>query len=211
MEWLQRWGNDGLLFLRSVREVGLRAPSGGSIEQLSVSRKRLEPAQIPAHPDAMVHRQIVEAPAGLSWMVHTAEIASPPDVSRVRKAKESTTAVGVAFPLHDASAGQVYAGLPVVETSLPLFVNAQFDPLTSRRDLADTDWNRALVPLVADIWAHAAADLFRRSPEAAWRAMPVGSSSDEGPVSAACGPAEPSDPQEREDFRGRSRCRPRAR
>ena len=70
-------------------------------------------------------------------------------------------------------AGHVYAGLPIIETRLPFFVNAQFDPLTSRGDLADTEWNRALVPLLADIWAHAAIDLFRRSPEAAWQAMPI--------------------------------------
>ena len=66
-------------------------------------------------------------------------------------------------------------------------MNAQFDPLTSRRDLADTDWNRALVPLVADIWGHAAVDLFRRSPEAAWRAMPAGPSPGEGAVSPLVG------------------------
>ena len=124
----------------------------------------------------------MEAPRGLSWIVYTAEVASPTGVSRVRKVKELTTPIGVAMPLHEAGAGEVYAGLPVVETPLPVFVNAQFDPLTSRRDLADTEWNRALVPLVADIWKQAAVDLFRRSPEAAWRAMPVGLSPDEGAV-----------------------------
>ena len=182
-EWLEHWGDGGLLFLRNVGEVGLRALAGEPIRRLSVHHEKAGPAQVSARLGVMVHRQVVEAPGGLSWMVYTAEVASPTGVSRVRKAKESTTPVGVALPLHAARTGQVYAGLPVVETPLPIFVNAQFDPLTSRRDLADTEWNRALVPLAADIWAHAAVDLFRRNPEAAWRAMPVGSSSDESAVS----------------------------
>ena len=95
-------------------------------------------------------------------------------------------------------------GLPVVETSLPLFVNAQFDPLTSRRDLADTDWNRALVPLVADIWGTRGRRPLPAQPRScvARDACP-GRSSDEGPVSALVARLEPSDPQEREDFRGR--------
>ena len=177
-EWLERWGNGGLLFLRNVGEVGMRAPTGEQIRRLSVRREAGAPGEIAAGPSVMVHRQVVEAPEDLSWMVYTAAVASPSGVSRVRKVKEATTPIGVALPLHDARAGEVYAGLPVVETPLPVFVNAQFDPLTSRRDLAETEWNLALVPLVADVWAHAAIDLFRRSPEAAWRAMPVGPSSE---------------------------------
>ena len=134
-EWLERWGNGGLLFLRNVDEVALTAPAGKPVRRLSVHRKERKSAQVSARPAVEVHRQVVEAPEGLSWIVHTAQVASPTGVSRVRKAKEPTTTVGVAFPLHDAATGQVYAGLPVVETPLPLFVNAQFDPLTSRRDL----------------------------------------------------------------------------
>ena len=186
-EWLERWGDGGLLFLRNVGEVGLRAPAGEPIRRLSIRRKAAGSEHVAASPGVTIHRQFVEAPGGLSWMVYTAEVVSPTGVSRVRKVKEPTTPIGVALPLHEAGAGEVYAGLPVVETPLPVFVNAQFDPLTSRRDLADTDWNRALVPLLADIWGHAVVDLFRRSPEAAWRAMPVGPSPDERAVSSLVG------------------------
>ena len=49
---------------------------------------------------------------------------------------QPTTPVGVALPLHRASVGQIYAGLPVVGTPLPVFLNAQFDPLTSRCDFS---------------------------------------------------------------------------
>ena len=187
-EWLDRWGDAGLLFLRSVGEVGLRNSAGELIRRLSVRREAAGSEQFVDVPSSeMVHRQLVEASDGLSWMVYTADVDSPEGVSRVRKVKESMTPIGVALPLYEARAGEVYAGLPVVETQLPVFINAQFDPLTSRRDLADTEWNRALVPLVAHIWAHAAVDLFRRSPEAAWRAMPVGKLWDEEAVSSLVG------------------------
>ena len=186
-EWLERWGDGGLLFLRNVGEVGLRTPAGEQIRRLSIRREAAGSERVAASSGVTIHRQFVDAPSGLSWMVYTAEVVSPTGVSRVRKVKELTTPVGVALPLHEAGAGEVYAGLPVVEAPLPVFVNAQFDPLTSRRDLADTDWNRALVPLVADIWGHAAVALFRRRPDAAWRAMPVGPSPDERAVSSLVG------------------------
>ena len=173
VEWLKQWGDSGLLFLRSVGKVELREPMGEPLQRLSIHREVLGPVQVLARSDVIVHRQVVETPEGLSWMLYTAEVTSPTGVSRVRKANKPTTPVGVALPLHEAQAGHLYAGLPIVETRMPFFVNAQFDPLASRRDLADTEWNRALVPLVADIWVHAAVDLFRSSPEAAWRAMPV--------------------------------------
>ena len=187
-EWLNSWGDCGLLFLRSLQVVGLRAPDGETIRQLSVNREPKVLVQVAdANTDSLVQRQFVKAPGGLSWMVYTTEVDSPKGISRVRKSKDAKTPVGVALPLHEALAGEVYAGLPVVETPLPVFVNAQFDPLTNRRNLADTEWNRALVPLVARIWAYAAVDLFSRSPEVAWRAMPVGLSRDQDAVPSLVG------------------------
>ena len=187
VEWLEHWGDGGLLFLRSVNKVELRAPTGEPLQRLSLHREMAGYARVPVRPEVLVHRQVVETPGGLLWLVYTAEVTSPTGVSRVRKANEPTTPVGVALPLYEVQVGHVYAGLPIVETGLPFFVNAQFDPLTSRRDLADTEWNRALVPLVADIWAHAAVDLFRRNPKAAWRAMPVMLLSTEEAVSPLVG------------------------
>ena len=178
-QWLDRWGDGGLLFLRNVCQVGLRSLPGDATRGLSVRRERLERTRVTnSASGSAVHRQLVEGRSGLSWMVYRAEVASPTGVPRVRKAKGPTTPIGVAFPLHEAQTGKLYAGLPVIETSLPVFLNAQFDPLTSRLDLADTEWNRALVPLVANIWTDAAIDLFRQSPDAAWMAMPVATASD---------------------------------
>ncbi len=173
-QWIDRWGDAGLLFLRNVAEVALRGPKGDTIRRLSVCR---DVAKLIHSTDSIVrpqiYRQHVNATDGRSWMVYSAEIPTPTDVSRVHKKIEPTTPVGVALPLHRTGTGQIYAGLPVVNTPLPVFLNAQFDPLTSRRDLADTPWNRALVPLVADVWSHAVVNLFRLKPTAAWPAIPI--------------------------------------
>ena len=181
--WLDRWGDAGLLFLRNTEAVELRESGGEIVCRLSVRRTATVSDVSDASPSAEIHRQFVEAPGDLRWMVYTAEVDSPKGVSRIRKAKEPTTPIGVALPLHEEQVGKVYAGLPVVGTPLPVFVNAQFDPLTSRNDVANSEWNRALMPLVATIWAHSAVDFFRRCPKAAWRAMPLGFSRDKEVVS----------------------------
>ena len=186
--WIDRWGDAGLLFLRNVAEVTLRGSGGDTIRRLSVRRdagKSIQPADSAGH--LPVHRQHVKAANGRWWMVYSADVPTPTGVRRAHKKMEPTTPVGVALPLHRASVGQIYIGLPVVATPLPVFLNAQFDPLTSRLDLADTPWNRALVPLVADVWSHAAVDLFRLKPAAAWSAMPTGLGSDGEEVSSLRG------------------------
>lgn len=173
--WIERWGDAGLLFLRNVAQVTLLGPRVDTLRRLSVIRGASRSLQIDGSKDLpVVHRQHVKVEDGRSWMVYSSDILSPTGVSRVHKMIEPTTPVGVALPLYRASVGQVYAGLPVVGTDLPVFLNAQFDPLTNRRDLADTPWNRALVLLVARVWSQAAIDMFRLVPATAWQAIPVG-------------------------------------
>ena len=90
----------------------------------------------------------------------------------------------MAFPLGNSDAGQIYAGLPVAPIRSRLFANAQFDPLTSRTDLAGSAWNIALVSLVAEMWAEAVLDLFRRDSKTAWRAIPLPHSGEKDGVSS---------------------------
>ena len=186
--WLERWGDAGLLFLRNVAEICLRGSVGENVRQLSVRRKAATSIEPPsAAAGGTMQRQHVGAADGRSWMVYSADVPTPTGVSRVHKLTEPTTHVAVALPLHRAGAGQIYAGLPVVGTPLPVFVNAQFDPVASRRDLADTAWNRALVPLVTEVWSQAAVNLFRLEPQVAWQAMPTGPASHDEKVSSLVG------------------------
>ena len=173
-EWLSRWDDAALLFLRSITKVALLASDGATIHELAISRH--DSGDLQPHgrcSGTTVLRQRVEASDGRSWVVYSNEAPTPPGMSRVRKAADDTTPVAIALPQYSVVGGQVHAGLPVARTRLNLFVNAKFDPLASRQGFPGNDWNQSLVPLVAELWSQAALDLFSRDPKAAWQAMPV--------------------------------------
>ena len=173
-EWLDRWDDAALLFLRSISKVTLHGQEGAPIRQLATSRHDAAEVLLDEwNPSRRVSLQRVEAADGRSWIVYGEEVPAPAGVLRARKATEATTPIAIALPQYPIDHGQIHAGLPVARTRFPIFANAQFDPLTNRRDFANNEWNRALVPLVADLWSWAALDLFSRDPKAAWRAMPL--------------------------------------
>lgn len=172
--WIGRWDDSALLFLRSVREVSVLDPMGLPVRTLRLSWRNHRPGMCRiAGRDLPVQRRRAKAPDGRAWLVHSAEAPRPPHVRRVRKAAGATVPLGLALTLKAGDRGVVYAGLPVATTSAPLRANAQFDPVTSRTGLAPTAWNRALLPLLADLWVGLAKDLFAQDARAAWRAIPV--------------------------------------
>ena len=179
VEWLDRWDHSALLFLRSVAKVALVNTDGTTVRQLAISRRDAGEL-LPRCPNSstMVSKQHVEAADGRSWTVYSEDAPTPSGVLRAHKATGNTTPVAIALPQFQASRGQVHAGLPVVGTRLNLFANAQFDPLTSRQDFSEDKWNQSVVPLVAELWAQAALDLFSQNPKAAWQTMPVPSTSE---------------------------------
>ena len=173
-EWLDRWDDAALLFLRSISKVSLLDREGPPIRQLAISRSDAADVLLDeGNPSRRVSRQRVEAADGRSWTVYGEDVSTPAGVLRARKATKSTTPIAIALPQYPIDHGQLHAGLPVTRTRLPIFANAQFDPLTNRGDFADNEWNKALVPLVGDLWSRAALDLFSRDPRAAWSAMPL--------------------------------------
>ena len=170
--WLNRWDDSALLFLRHVALVSLLDEGGTAVCRLALSRGPAEEVVSDVAP-VEVRWRLARADDGRSWAAYSAEMPAPSGVSRAHKATATTTPVAVALPLQAPGAGQIHAGLPVARTRSPLFANAQFDPLTSRADFADTRWNQALVGLVADVWSEAVLDLFARDPRAAWQVVPV--------------------------------------
>ena len=172
--WLDRWDDAALLFLRNLSHVALLTPGGETIRELTLRRSDHKVTEVDMSPvDGAVTRHQAVAGDGRSWIVYSAEVGTPEGLSRARKATGTKTPVSVALPLGPVQSGTVYAGLPVAPASSALFASAQFDPLTSRLGFADNEWNRALVPLVADVWSHAALDLFGRDPKVAWSAIPL--------------------------------------
>ena len=180
VDWLDKWDDSALLFLGHLSRVTLLAPGGGTVREITLARGDYTETVIDSSPvNATVSRHHANARDGRSWAVYSANIGSPEGITRARKATGPETPVSVALPLSPAQSGMIYAGLPVAPASSALYVSAQFDPLTSRLGFADNEWNRALIPLVADVWSHGALDLFRRDPKVAWLAIPKGNASGE--------------------------------
>ena len=195
-QWLGRWDESALLFLRHVVRVTLLDEHCDPRRQLALSRHPNDGLASNSE-SAELSRWFADAADGRSWALYISDVPTPAGVSRAQKATGPTTPVAVALPLDSpktdpdgttrrlepgvaeapqfgrAEAGQVYAGLPLAWMRSPLFANAQFDPLTSREGLADTWWNEELVKLVAEVWSKAALDLFGRDPQAAWQVMPL--------------------------------------
>jgi hypothetical protein len=172
--WLGRWDDGALLFLRNVRTVTVTRSSGEAVRILSLEWHDDEPAQrMVAGHQLAVQRRHATAPDGRRWLVYAAEVPKPPGVRRLRKAAGATVPLGLALALHPGDRGVIYAGLPILDTAVPLRVNAQFDPLTSRTGLASTGWNSALLPLLADLWVDVVEELFAERPAAAWGAIPL--------------------------------------
>ena len=178
-EWLDRWDDAALLFLRNISRITLLEQGSGPVRELTISRRDV--GEIPLGSSASartVSRQRVEVADGRSWLVYSEDVPTPEGVSRAHKATEQTTPIAIALPQYPADHGQIYAGLPVTRIRLPMFANAQFDPLTNRSGLAETKWNESLVPLIAELWSQGALDLFSRDPKAAWQAMPIADASE---------------------------------
>ena len=173
-EWLGKWDDAALLFLSHVSRLELLASDGAQIRELALSRFDEEEVEFDGDvAPIIVSRCRAEASDGRAWAIYSTDIQSPLGVRRARKATGLTTPLSVALPLSPVQSGRIYAGLPVAPARAALFVSAQFDPLASRRGFADNEWNRALVPLVAEMWAHAVLDLFSRDPKLAWHTIPT--------------------------------------
>ena len=172
--WLGQWDDSAMLFLRTVSKIALRTAHGESVMTLGISRGSQEDVAAGPTSSGGVSRRQVTAQDGRSWIVYRAEFPTPKAVERAHKATEPTTPVAIALPLHEVKGGRIHAGLPVAATRMAVFANAQFDPTTSRQEFPGNEWNKALVPIVAELWSAAVLDAFDRDPRSAWQAIPIG-------------------------------------
>ena len=185
--WLGRWDDSAMLFLRTVSRIVLRSARGEGVVALGISRGTQEKVSLTSSSSDGAFRQEATAQDGRSWMVYRAEFPTPKDVERAHKATEATTPVAIALPLHEVKGGRIHAGLPVAETQMAVFANGQFDPTTSRQEFPENEWNKALVPIVAELWSTAVLDAFNRDPISAWQAIPIGEVPDDRPgMSIVC-------------------------
>jgi len=179
-EWLHSWGDAGLLFLRTLRSVTLLDVRGDVVAQLAVQRSEAETISLDGGTGT---RSAVTADAGRSWLLYARDAQSP-DGQRAGKSHRDTTPVAVAFPRFDGDTGHVHVGLPVRSVGLPFRFAGQFDPLANRRDVANSQWNIALIELVSHLWMDATLDLFRLDAPTAWAAVPLNDEYAENELSA---------------------------
>ncbi|MFD7656800.1 sacsin N-terminal ATP-binding-like domain-containing protein, partial [Actinosynnema sp. NPDC059797] len=174
VSWLDRWNDSALLFLRHVERIRVLGSDSVPVRTLELTWSDQVPASWSVGDQELtVRRRQAWAADGRTWLVHSVHAAAPPGVERHNKATDATIPLGLALSLHVERGGFVYAGLPLVQTSAPVRVHAQFDPVASRTGLAATAWNKALLPLIADLWVEIVADLFAQRPDTAWTAVPL--------------------------------------
>ena len=178
VEWLARWDDSALLFLNHVTRLELVSSDGRQLRELALSRLHLGEALGNIGASTAASRLRAEASDGRAWVLYSTAVPSPVGLTRARKATSDLTPISVALPLMPVKAGMIYAGLPVASSRLPVFISAQFDPLANRRGFIDNEWNRALIPLVAELWAYCVLDLFGRRPRLAWPTIPLSESID---------------------------------
>jgi hypothetical protein len=168
--WLARWGEAGLVFLRHLSTITLADGSGRTITRLHVEHGPDEELRL-AH--GLSLRRTVTATDGRQWIVYARRAPAPKGMKRAGKAQGSATPMAYAFPQFAGDIGHLHIGLPVRPIGLPFRMLAQFDPQANRRDIADTDWNLALVPILSDLWQDAVLDLFQRMPSRGWAGVPL--------------------------------------
>jgi hypothetical protein len=168
--WLTRWGEAGLVFLRHLSTITLADESGQTISRLHIDHGPDEELHL-VHGTAL--RRTVTATDGRQWIVYARRTPTPEGMERAGKAQGSVTPIAYAFPQFAGDIGHLHIGLPVRPIGLPFRMLAQFDPQANRRDIANTDWNLALVPILSDLWQDAVLDVFQRTPSLGWAAIPL--------------------------------------
>ena len=122
-QWLGRWDESALLFLRHVIRVTLLNQHGDPIRELALSRrpndgpassskavklsradlddetKKLKSDPASSSKAADLSRGFADAADGRSWAVYISDVPTPAGVSRAQKATGPTTPVAVALPL----------------------------------------------------------------------------------------------------------------
>jgi hypothetical protein len=171
--WAEAWDDSALLFCNSVSRVTILACNSSSRTLALQWQERTPSRAIIGGVDTTVRRRRATAPDGRMWDLHTAEASTPVGVHRAHKATGPSVPLGIALSLNGSDEGQLYAGLPVAHIAHAVRVNAQFDPLANRQDLADTPWNAAISVLVADLWKAAEIDMFETDPPSAWQSIPL--------------------------------------
>jgi hypothetical protein len=169
-------GTRSLVFLRSIRRVALIDSKTGAAtvdHQLHDRRRHTVTLEVHGH---MLEGEVIELTdrdRRQTYVRYLVEMPLKADERRHNKATGPTTTLGVCVP-RDPEEGLLYDRLPLpVRSRLPVGLNAQFDPDTSRSTLTERAWNARRFVELGDLVAAVALDLFARDPRRGWGAVPL--------------------------------------
>jgi hypothetical protein len=176
--WIETLDTRQLIFLDSVRAVHLVDPqTGRSRKSIRVTIRPRPPIDLVLRPGVgtRAERTLIREPGsrGRSWERYSIEYPVPADKRRAHKQTGDTTPLAVAVPSTSSDA-VLAAGLPLgISNSLPISLNAQFDPESGRRSITHRVWNVWLLERLADLVGAVAVSRFAEDPRGGWQVVPL--------------------------------------
>jgi hypothetical protein len=176
-DWFKSFSADGLMFMRSVRGIELRGPSGRLLDA-----KALKPGvpttlriRMAGKRAEVEHIEMKDTSTGATWWRLSTKLPVPPTTHRSGKKTPGQVPFALAYT-DSAPTGRLFAGLPLaVGGSLPFHLNAMFDPNASRTDLLEGAWNGWTLDRLTQFAAAAAVHRLAHDTRHAWSAVPLAS------------------------------------
>ena len=178
LEWIRAIDESHLLFLDNVRTLSLvDARTGKSEWSARLKAEPLTPTEIELRPGVRcpADRASLSDPnkRGRSWTRYSIDYAVPEQQRRAHKATGKTTALSVAVS-ERSEPGILAAGMPLdFANSLPVSLNAQFDPDLARTGVRERRWNKWLFDRLAELVSGVALLRFQRDVRTGWQAVPL--------------------------------------
>lgn len=173
-DWIERQDESNLPFLRTLRRLSLADLDGGPGVERSLSTRAIGrfDGSIGGVGVKVSHVEVLAAD-GRAWDRFDVRVPVPDDLERSDKKAGETSPMSMAIP-RDGSPQPLYVAFPMrLNSAVPIALNAQFDPVTSRESMLDTDWNRWLVARLGELVAEVAVHLLATDPVKSWATLPL--------------------------------------
>jgi hypothetical protein len=174
-QFMTELGTRSLVFLRSVRrvaQVDLRRGAAVVDHQLHGRQRRMAHIQLHGRELEVDVVELTDRERSQTYSRYLVEMPLKADERRHNKATGPTTTLGICVPRRPDQ-GLLYDRLPLpVASTLPVGLNAQFDPDTARSTLHERAWNAHRFAELGDLRAAVTLELFSRDARRAWGAVP---------------------------------------
>ena len=178
IEWVKRLDASHMVFLDHMRSMSLIDPRSGkpewSAELSKEDRPNFQVEMKPGTPILAACTSLFEpGDKGRRWTRYSLEYPVPEAYKRAHKATGKFTPLSIAIS-ESSEPGWLSAGLPLdFANTLPISLNAQFDPDLSRRGVRQLKWNEWLFNRLAALTAGVVIHRFEHDPKTGWQAIPL--------------------------------------